>query len=65
MHKEEKLEDGSERVVLGIPMFLAPVQVAVLPLVKKDGLPEIAKEIMDDLKFNFQCKTRAGDEVIE
>lgn len=54
-YREEKLEDGSERVVMNLPNFLAPVQVAVLPLVKKDGLPEIAREIMDSLKFNFQC----------
>ena len=40
----EKLEDGSERVVLQIPSFLAPVKVAVMPLVKKDGLPEFARQ---------------------
>ena len=50
---EEKLEDGSERTVLRIPPALAPVKVAVLPLVKKDGLPEKAKEIVDILKFDF------------
>jgi glycyl-tRNA synthetase len=54
-YREEKLEDGSERVVLGIPAKLAPVKVAVLPLVKKDGLPEKAREIMDSLKTEFRC----------
>ncbi|MCX6235334.1 MAG: glycine--tRNA ligase [Bacteroidetes bacterium] len=54
-YHEEKLEDGSERVVLHIPPFLAPVKVAVLPLLKKDGLPEKAREIMDTLKFDYMC----------
>lgn len=49
---EEKLEDGSTRVALNLPAFLAPVKVAVLPLVKKDGLPEKAREIMDLLKYD-------------
>lgn len=50
--KEEKLEDGSERVVLSVPPQLAPVKAAVFPLVKKDGLPEIAEKIIDELKFD-------------
>ena len=54
-YREEKLEDGSERVVLGIPARLAPVKVAVLPLIKKDGLPEKAREIMDTLKYDYRC----------
>jgi glycyl-tRNA synthetase len=54
-YKEEKLEDGSERVVLKIPAPLAPNKVAILPLMKKDGLPEKAHEIMNDLKFDFRC----------
>ena len=41
-YTEEKLEDGSERVVLKIPPMLAPIKIAVLPLVKKDGLSEKA-----------------------
>src|SRR6186713_274985 len=52
---EEKLEDGSERVVLRIPVPLAPVKVAILPLVKKDGLPEKAMEIMNELKYDLRC----------
>jgi len=54
-YREEKLEDGSERVVLGIPARLAPVKVAILPLIKKDGLPEKAREIMDTLKYDYRC----------
>ncbi len=54
-YKEEKLEDGSERVVLKIPAPLAPNKVAILPLMKKDGLPEKAQEVMNLLKFDFRC----------
>ncbi len=54
-YTEEKLEDGTERVVLKIPPFLAPYKVAVLPLIGKDGLPEKANEILKDLKFDFEC----------
>ena len=53
---EEKLEDGSERVVLRIPPVLAPIKAAILPLIKKDGLPEKAREIMDELMFDFMCQ---------
>ena len=51
--QDETLEDGSSRVVLKLPAVLAPVKAAVLPLLKKDGLPEVAKEIVDDLKWDF------------
>ncbi len=54
-YKEEKLEDGSDRVVLRIPAPLAPNKVAILPLMKKDGLPEKAMEIMNTLKFDLRC----------
>jgi glycyl-tRNA synthetase len=49
------LEGGDSRVVLKFPPVLAPVKAAILPLVKKDGLPEKAREVMDTLKFNFKC----------
>lgn len=52
--EEETLEDGSTRVVLKIPAVIAPTKAAVLPLVKKDGLPEIAQKIIDDLQWDFQ-----------
>ncbi len=54
-YKIEKLEDGSERTVLALPPFLAPVQIAIFPLIKKDGLPEKSREIMDVLKWDFKC----------
>ena len=50
--REETLEDGSTRTVLKLPEVLAPTKVAILPLVRKDGLPEVAKKLMDDLKWN-------------
>jgi glycyl-tRNA synthetase len=52
---EEKLEDGTIRTALNLPAFLAPIKVAVLPLLKKDGLPEKAREIMDMLKYDHAC----------
>jgi glycyl-tRNA synthetase len=66
-YKEEKLpprpkdgmeasgEEGTERVVLKIPAPLAPHKVAILPLVKKDGLPEKAIEVINELKFDLRC----------
>ena len=52
-YEEEKLENGETRTVLKLPAALAPVKLAVLPLVKKDGLPEKAREIVNALKFEF------------
>ena len=54
-YREEKLDNGETRVVLRLPAALAPVKLAVLPLVRKDGLPENAREIIDSLKFHFNC----------
>lgn len=51
--QEETLEDGSSRTVLRLPAVVAPTKVAVLPLVKKDGLPEIAKEVVNELKWDM------------
>ena len=51
--EDEQLEDGSSRTVLRLPAVVAPVKAAVLPLLKKDGLPEIAHEIVNDLKWDF------------
>ncbi len=51
--KEEVLEDGSSRIILKLPSILAPNKVAVLPLLKKDGLPEIAHNIINELKYDF------------
>jgi glycyl-tRNA synthetase len=54
--KKETLEDGSERAVLSLPAALAPYKVAVMPLTRKDGLPEKAREVMQALKFDFSCQ---------
>ncbi len=58
-YQEEKWnkEDGSEdsRVVLKIPAKIAPIKLAILPLLKKEGLPEIAKEIMASCRNEFYC----------
>ena len=56
---EEKLEDGSLRTVLKIPKELAPNKVAILPLLKKDNLPEMAKEIFK--KFRSEIKSLYDD----
>lgn len=61
--KEEKLENGEERTVLAIPAPIAPVKVAVLPLVKKDGLPEMARAIINDLKFEHNCQYDEKDSI--
>ncbi|MCW3078306.1 MAG: glycine--tRNA ligase [Bacteroidetes bacterium] len=50
--KEETLENGETRVVLGLPPALAPIKAAIFPLVKKDGLPELAEKIIKLLKFD-------------
>lgn len=62
-YQEEKLEDGSERVVLRIAPVLAPVKVAVLPLIKKDGLPEKARELMRQLQLRFNCQYDEKDSI--
>jgi glycyl-tRNA synthetase len=51
--KEETLEDGSSRTVLKLPSILAPIKAAIFPLVKKDGLQEIAKDIVEELKWDY------------
>ena len=62
-YHEETLENGETRVVLKLPAALAPVKLAIMPLVKKDGLPEKAREIMDDLKFHFHCQYDEKDSI--
>ena len=56
-------ENGETRVVLRLPAALAPVKLAVMPLVKKDGLPEKAREIIDGLKFQFNCQYDEKDSI--
>lgn len=60
---EETLDGGESRVVLKLPAALAPIKLAVLPLIKKDGLPEKAREIIDDLKFDFKCQYDEKDSI--
>lgn len=60
---EEELDNNTTRTVLKLPAVLAPVKAAILPLVKKDGLPEIARQIMDDLKWDFNVAYDEKDAV--
>jgi glycyl-tRNA synthetase len=61
--QEEALENGTTRTVLKIPSILAPVKVAVLPLVKKEGLPEIAQKIVEDLQWDYNVAYDEKDAV--
>ncbi len=61
-YTEEKLENET-RIVLNIPAPLAPVKLAILPLVKKDGLPEMAREIMNKLKYDMNCHYEEKDSI--
>ena len=60
---EELLEDGSTRTVLRLPSVLAPTKAAVLPLIKKDGLPEISRKIIEELKWDFNVAYDEKDAV--
>jgi glycyl-tRNA synthetase len=62
-YSEEQLEDGSSRTVLRIPPALAPVKAAILPLIKKDGLPEISREILNDLRYDFNIQYDEKDAI--
>jgi glycyl-tRNA synthetase len=46
-----------------IPPVLAPIKAAVLPLTRKDGLPEKARAIMDELKFDHRCSYEEKDSI--
>jgi glycyl-tRNA synthetase len=61
--QDEVLENGTIRTVLKLPAVLAPTKAAVLPLVKKDGLPEIARKIVEDLKWDFNVAYDEKDAV--
>ena len=61
--QEEALENGTSRTVLKLPAVLAPTKAAVLPLVKKDGLPELANEIINELKWDFNVTYDEKDAV--
>jgi glycyl-tRNA synthetase len=66
-YHEEEIDagDGKKdiRVVLRLPAPLAPVKLAVMPLIKKEGLPEKAREIIDELKFEFNCQYDEKDSI--
>ncbi len=59
----ETLENGESRVVMKIPAPLAPIKVAVMPLVKKDGLPELAQKVVDELKYDFSYQYDEKDSI--
>lgn len=61
--KDETLDDGSSRVVLSLPPALAPNKVAIFPLLKKDGLPEYAEKIFNDLKFDYNVMYEDKDAI--
>ena len=61
--EEQKLDNGETRTVLHLPAALAPVKLAVFPLTKKDGMPEKAQEIINDLRFHFNCKYEEKDQI--
>ena len=60
-----KKDDGStdKRIVLKIPAELAPVKIAILPLIKKDGLPEKAREILKSIKLNYNTQYDEKDSI--
>ncbi|MDR3327533.1 MAG: glycine--tRNA ligase [Prevotellaceae bacterium] len=62
-YEEQQLEGGDSRVVLHLPFELSPVKVAVFPLVKKDGLPQKAEEVVKLLKFDFKVVYDEKDSV--
>jgi glycyl-tRNA synthetase len=62
-YEDQKLENGDSRVVLHFPAALAPVKCAVLPLVKKDGLAEKAREIQHALRFHFTSQYDEKDSI--
>ena len=61
--REEKLENGENRVVLKIPAVLSPTKAAILPLTKKDGMPEKAQEIIKSLQIDFNCQYEEKDSI--
>jgi glycyl-tRNA synthetase len=61
-YQEEEV-NGENRLVLSIPPMLSPVKAAILPLTKKDGLPEKAKEILKSLQYDFNCQYEEKDSI--
>ena len=61
-YKEEEVK-GEKRIVLAIPPMLAPVKAAILPLTKKEGMPEKAREVMHALQCDFNCQYEEKDSI--
>ncbi len=62
-YTEESLEGDNKRIVLKLPPALAPIKVAVFPLLRKDGLPEAALDIFNKLRFEFDCAYEEKDSI--
>ena len=62
-YNEEKIGEGNDRIVLKIPASLAPYKLAILPLTKNDGLPELAYRVMNQLKYDFRCYYEEKDTI--
>ena len=64
-YKEEEVggDKNNTRTVLALPPVLAPVKVAILPLLKKDNLPEKAREIFNQLRFDLECQYDEKDSI--
>jgi glycyl-tRNA synthetase len=65
-YQEEDLstpEKQDARVVLKFPIKIAPIKLAVLPLMKKDGLAEIAKDLMNECRDSFLCFYEEKDSI--
>ena len=56
-------EKPDSRVVLKLPPMIAPIKLAVLPLTKKDGLPEIAENIVHTCRSSFRCFYEEKDSI--
>ena len=56
VYDKEKLDDGTERTILRFKKKIAPVKISIFPLMKKDGMPELAKEIFKKLSGEYNCQ---------
>jgi glycyl-tRNA synthetase len=61
--QDEDLGEGKTRTVMKLPAALAPYKCAILPLTKKDGLPEMARKIVKDLSLDFNCYYEEKDSI--
>jgi len=61
--EEHIAKDNAERVVMKIPPALAPVKVAILPLIRKDNLPKIAQNIFNELKLKLHVQYEEKDSI--